>query len=375
VSTDSEHPTVEATLQLWRIFGMTEVFTDRPERWEQVAEAGPMPGDQINIVFGDPPPEIIEALSQIEAQGNGLLELHVGNISTPAELLELYERDIVDARTNVFDEPYPSWLALTISRSIAVSARGDQTVAWAADATSLIAAMTQFEAEGNAYLDSAVPRLLSAMWPMNPGRLVYGDRRALCTAPSRAAFRIPKFTMTIADWGAQVTREGGWAAAPTDALSEALAGLAIEQVDSALTADAAEWFMLAMAEQDDLRRFVFAFAGLEVLASQIGKKRRSELTDHLATLDESAPWLELLWPDTDDERVNRNLVFRFSMLAYLYSPATARNDVGSCKALARFRNNLFHGGHSQTDFRDNSIACKELLRRYLGIVAATEAGG
>lgn len=373
MTTDTEHLTLAATLQLWRVFGMTDIFADRPERWEEIAEAGPLAGDHMKIVFGEPPVEVIDALTQLDAQGNGLVELQVGHIRSAAELNELYERDLPEARTHVFDEPYPSWLALSLSRSIKPLAQADWPVGWAADPKSLYAAMARFEAEGNVYLDSTVPRLLSAMGHMNPGRLLYGDRRAFCIAPGRAAIRIPKFTMTIADWGAQVTRAGGWAAAaPMAPLAEALAKLSTSKVDSALTADAAEWFLLATAEQDDLRRFVFAFAGLELLASQVAKHRRSELVGRLTGLDESAPWTELLWPATDDERVNRNLVFKFSLLAYMYSPSTANDDVATCKALMKFRNNLFHGGHSEIEFRENSIICKEMLRRYLAAVACAE---
>ena len=130
--------------------------------------------------------------------------------------------------------------------------------------------------------------------------------------------------------------------------------------------------MLAMAEQDSLRRFVFAFAGLEVLATQVEKRMRPELLRRLSVLDGSAVWAELLWPATDDERAVRNLVFRFAMLAYLYSPSTAADDVSICKQLAKFRNNLFHGGNTEDEFRDRSIICKELLKRYLAAVAGAE---
>ncbi len=57
-------------------------------------------------------------------------------------------------------------------------------------------------------------------------------------------------------------------------------------------------------------------------------------------------------------------------MIYLYSPATAAADVAQAKELAAFRNGLFHGVSSDAEFRNHSIACKELLRRYLGLVAS-----
>lgn len=183
----------------------------------------------------------------------------------------MYDRDLPEARTLVFDDPYPSWLSICLSRSMQVVVHEDATVGWAED-EGFLEALQEFQREGNPYLDASFPRLLSAMWPMNPGRLVYGDPRCLCIAPGRAAFRVPKFTLTVADWGVQMSRQDGWAAAPTAALADALTRLPTGKVDSPLTADACPWFMLANAEQDDLRRFVFAFAGLEVLASQVAKQ-------------------------------------------------------------------------------------------------------
>lgn len=67
MTTDAAQHGVMVNLQLWRIFGMGDVFEGRPERWEEVADAGPAVGDQLKVLFGDPPVEVVQALTEINA--------------------------------------------------------------------------------------------------------------------------------------------------------------------------------------------------------------------------------------------------------------------------------------------------------------------
>lgn len=61
-------------------------------------------------------------------------------------------------------------------------------------------------------------------------------------------------------------------------------------------------------------------------------------------------------------------------MAALHSPGTAGADTALCKQIAKTRNSLFHGKGLANDLRNNGVACAELLRRYLGLVARSEAG-
>jgi hypothetical protein len=58
-------------------------------------------------------------------------------------------------------------------------------------------------------------------------------------------------------------------------------------------------------------------------------------------------------------------------MATVFSPATAAVDVALLRNLHRIRNLMFHGGEDHID-RSSSVQCQELLRRYLGLVAAAE---
>jgi hypothetical protein len=130
--------------------------------------------------------------------------------------------------------------------------------------------------------------------------------------------------------------------------------------------------MAALAEEDDVRRFVFAFAGLELLATQAEKYVRPRLVERIAAADPLVPVDQLLFPSSDKDRVWRNLLFRFAAMATVYSPDTAIADVETCRTLATLRNELFHGVE-EGEVQASSIQCRELLRRYLALLAADTA--
>lgn len=367
-----EVASTSVVLSLWRVFGMAEVIPERPAEWTVTQSAGPTVGDQLWLSLGAVPNDLVRSVTEWGAQGNTRVSIQVGHIGSREEAQARYEADLEDADASIFDEPYPMALTLRLTREVQVAGPIGNDLHWAEDLPSLTDEVVAFEIVGNSYLDSVVPFLIEPMSPMNFGRLLYGERRAFCTADDRPAFLTPRFSMSIADWGVQVTRAGGWGAAPTLPLAQALAGMPTGSRPGALTSGAAEFFMLAVAEEDSLRRFVFAFAGLEHLATQVASKRRSLLIQQLAELDKAMPVQELIWPDSQPDR---GLRFRLAAMIYLYSPQTADVDVAQANELAAFRNKLFHGVNSDNEFRNHSIVCKELLRRYLGLVADVEGPG
>jgi hypothetical protein len=109
------------------------------------------------------------------------------------------------------------------------------------------------------------------------------------------------------------------------------------------------------------------------LATQVENHSRGKLLDKLSALDRDVPFRELFWPTKGDDWAERNLIFRFAVMAALHSPGTAAADTSSCKQIATTRNSLFHGKELAGDLRNHGVACTELLRRYLGLVAASEA--
>jgi hypothetical protein len=167
-----------------------------------------------------------------------------------------------------------------------------------------------------------------------------------------------------------VGRGGGWASAPTGQISSAINQVPSTKVDYKLIGQPTSWLCAAMAEEDDhLRRFTFAFAGLELLATQTEKANRDALIARMEGLDNCVPIRELFWPGTNEDFALRNIVFRFAALATLYSPDTALEDVKNFRVIAKGRNDFYHGSEQVITL---SLArdCEELLRKYLGLVAS-----
>lgn len=178
--------------------------------------------------------------------------------------------------------------------------------------------------------------------------------------------------MKIKDSGLTVGRADGWVAAPTEAITTAIRSLPNNNLLGYLTASAARWLCAALAEEtDDLRRFIFSYAGLETLVAKVEKDSRAELISRIVQADPTLPVRDLLWPSSNEDLAVRNLVFRFASMATVYSPNTSIEDVTAFRSMAKLRNDLYHGSDDAID-RSASVQCQELLRRYLSLVASTE---
>ncbi len=216
-------------------------------------------------------------------------------------------------------------------------------------------------------MDGAVSVVLHASQGLNVAHLRYNDRRPFLWRLGRAALTIPRHTMSMKDSGVTVGRGSGWAGVPTVAIADALAQLSSGRTIGKLTSGPTQWLCAALAEEDDLRRFIFSFVGLELLCNMAEATNRARVSAAIATANPTLPIEELLWPSTNKEFPTRNLVFRFAAIATLVSPSTAVQDVAAFKPLAKLRNDMFHGVGEGID-RGASVQCRELLRRYLGLV-------
>jgi hypothetical protein len=137
------------------------------------------------------------------------------------------------------------------------------------------------------------------------------------------------------------------------------------------------WMTLATLENDAFKRFMWAFAGLEVIATKTLSLLRPRLSGRLSFSSPGGSQVihgdavrELLWPTTfrdeadPDRDPERNLIFRFSAFALTCSIATANEDVRQFKELQRFRNRI----HGQPLDEDEAMRLSEeavrLLIRY-----------
>ena len=140
-----------------------------------------------------------------------------------------------------------------------------------------------------------------------------------------------------------------------------------------LIESASRWLWAATAEtKDTLRRFLFAYFGLEILANKCGKQYEEGLVERLSASLEGAPVRELFWPSPRDaDSPWRNIVFRFTVVAMTFNPEGAADDVANFKRLAKERNDLAHGTAGDDAIEDlPANEAFRLLRAYLARVAS-----
>ena len=159
--------------------------------------------------------------------------------------------------------------------------------------------------------------------------------------------------------------------ANSDALVNRLATLSLpDQVRREVKeklATIGRWHSVAAAEEDAFRRFLWYFAGIEVISRAVASVGRAALLQALtfpgAPVDGSAIIQELLWPSRDDGRdPDRNLVFSFSAMAVILAPQKAAEDVQTFRRIAKYRNQIHGGAFDPNDSPSREVS--ELWRRY-----------
>ena len=93
---------VDAELVLWRAFGLSDVYEDRPlPRWSVEETRGPSDTDRLQVSVGDLPDDLIIAARQWQAQTHNLLEAHVGRPGTVEEQQARYEQQLEAAEPSL----------------------------------------------------------------------------------------------------------------------------------------------------------------------------------------------------------------------------------------------------------------------------------
>jgi hypothetical protein len=371
---DEESVSIEARLCVWRIFGIGHDFTDKKLPWSTSADAGPSAGDSLSIVFGDVPDHILDALRTWRGQIPYALDFIYGGqyASMPIEdKVAIIEGHVADVDLSDVTGTFPLFMTFELSRPIQIQADPAAKFFWVREGGPDVETLEGFGRTASQYLETAVPCVLAQLNDqLRPDRLTFGDDRAYLVAPGKAAVTVPRSTGS-----AYLTlRSSGWSSLPFTEITSAVQTLPTAfPIVSPIIATPSRWFHAALAvdSQDPLRRFLFAFFGLEVLVNKAEKTWRlrdrvgQELSNELGGL----PADVLMWPVLrDDEAPFRNLVFRFACLAISLSRNTAEQDVAEFRKLVKVRNDLAHGEPTILDSLP-AWPSIDLLRRYLSLVA------
>jgi len=366
--------TAHGHLYAWRVFGFGYLFGDRPQPyWETATRAGPGLDDQFSILIGSIPERLLGAVRDWRSQIPLLLRAQLGEqgASSPEQLdAELQEyREAVDVSD--IEGGYSIWLTLELRRPLQVESKLGRQIAWLG--SDVMGECETFGAAANEYLDGILPALLGPLGRFSPSKALFTDRRSYLVVPGKPALTVPRFKLSVADWGVTVDVVEGWAGMPTDAITAVVGKFpsGSSQVGRDFRV-AGRWLTAALEEHDDLlRRFSFAFFGIEVLTSKLAKRISEKLLMELSTELEGLPLNELVRPSTGDDRPWRNLVFRFSCVAIYLTRETAAEDLKLFKRLAKARNDLAHGAVDNLE----ELPAHEgvaLLQRYLTLAAAAD---
>lgn len=229
-----------------------------------------------------------------------------------------------------------------------------------------------FGQEASSALDMVTARLIPVLGQrLRLDRATFASATTHVTAPGKAAVALPNLTM----FAMGSTSSIGWSEQPFREIEAALAASAGTTDAGHRLANPARWLVAAMREdKDTLRRFLFAFFGLEILANKVGKHVEKATADALSARLEGLPLEVLFWPKADDnDSPHRNLVFRFALVAIALSPASAADDIAAFKNISKQRNDLAHGTASDEAIeRLPAWPAIELLQKYVGLAAASD---
>ncbi len=275
------------------------------------------------------------------------------------------------SETNLDDINIGSSLYLTLeaSRPLEIDIHPDFRFLWGQDAKPLDAQVfSSFADEAGPRLDLALGWLLPVLEPrLQLRRLAVGGNRAILIVPDKAAMWIPNITGSAV---AGVVSSQTWEEQNWQELEQRAAAFTNRNptVDS-LVAGPSRWLALALAEKDSLRKFLFAFFGLEILANKFLSRSRDLLIKSLGQNLASVPVDELLWPKIPDENApQRNLVFAFAAMSTLICADTATEDTKHFRELAKLRNTLAHGDAGDLSSLPGAEAVA-LLAKYISAVA------
>ena len=371
---------VEARLCLWRIFEIDADYHGRPKDGTSDREFSTTikPGsiDTVRVTVGTFPQRIREAIREVRARGPyALNEMFIGDYKDlsieerEAVLASLYEDTSLDD-LNISDRLY---LTVEVARPQPLTINTSYRFLWAYGAPDQLDSQLfeDFASDAGPMLTSAIAWLLPGLYKKLPvRRLTFKDDRPFLLVPDRAAVRLPHFTTGDALAGIVITKR--WEDQPWEEIGSILAEFNSRQNDvEALILTPGRWLGLALAEEDILRKFLFAYCGLEVLANKFLRRSRTKLTSILQGSLPGIPIGELLWPKVPDENApQRNLVFSFATLATLVHPETAEEDTTVFQRIAKARNNLAHGNPDSIGDLP-ALEAVTLLTRYLRAVVVT----
>jgi hypothetical protein len=364
-------------LCFWRVYEVSRDFAGRPADGSEdhmfSVPIGAQGTDSLVVVVGAFPARVRQALLDHRTRS-----MYTGNRlegayrDTPVEELEGAVAAL-EGQWTLDDLKIDNGLHLTLEmrRTVSLQVNASRRYLWDDEGSSRPGPpeFEEFAKEAAATLDVAMAWLLPSLGNrLQLSRLVAGSQRAFLLVPGKAALTFLDIKVTT-HFG--LVSAGPWAEQSWQQLEDCLHAFPSRMAEArGLLAVPGRWLALALGEEDPVRRFLFAYCGLEVLANQVVSRWRPDLIESLRRDLPGVPVEELLWPAQQDDRyTERNLVFKFAATATLVSHDSAEADTGIFRMIANSRNRLAHGGANDLEGLPHEDAVA-LLQRYVSAVAA-----
>jgi len=366
-----------ARICVWRVFGINNDYltskASAPD-WTTEIKDWLASGDSTTVTVGGPPTLVADAMNA--ATATMLTSFGGGEWRKAEDPLRARDEAIDESLRNhgrpEFLDGQGLWVTLQISRPIEVPDTGTR-YAWVTSREALRFS-EEFELEAERHLDAVAAYVSHALGDMRFDRTLVGNNLAYFMAPGKMPFsfgRSQVFPVTVS-----LSRD--WKSLPVADITNTLeAAKSVPPRTLKGISSAARLLWLAKAEEDALRRFLFAFVGLELLVNAfVTSSVRDEVVSLLKIETSGLPVEGLFWPTThsDKDYPWRNLAFKFSLMTIALSRTTAADDVELFKMLNKARNSIAHGSASESDTYP-SRECIELFDRYLTLAYARTLSG
>jgi hypothetical protein len=284
----------------------------------------------------------------------------------PAALDEAIQRRIDETPVRKeLTEEFGLWVTIIVARPVRLTDRTGSVYGWM-DYFEGMELNKRHHKEISRHLDVASVLVAAALGDVTLDEIVFSASGPYYVASGRGPCRVPGELVepTIS------SQSRDWEQLPFARIANVLGqGKNLEEKRREALESSSRWLWAAHQDRDPLRGFFFAFFGLEVLAGKMAKNLKDRLVAKLEGLSETLPIHQLLWPSrSEQDYPERNLVFRFAVMASVLSPDTASADVGQFRVLARKRNDIAHGGGE--DLHGLPVQeCIELLARFLKLAS------
>ena len=369
---------IGAELRAWRMYALgADPLSTRPAGevdWSLTVD-GPRPGDTVTVTLGEIPEDAKDAQRSARAMLPFMLTRQIdGRDASPEEIDEAIDRRTASVDLSDMTRGVKLVLSLSLRRPLEVRARPGVKYFWVDDSDA-VGKLSAFEDEVRPYFDLVAAWLFPAVSTPGVGGIVRGSDRVYLTAPGRGALQFPHPRVG----NVNVFVGSQWADLPLDDLRAAVVSLsAMPGRAEGMLATPARWLTAASRESDDiLRRFLFAYFGLETLANKIGRLVKARVVADVRLSMDGAPIDQLVWPSPrESDAPHRNVVFNFTCMAIALAPdaAAAAVDVEQFRQVHRLRNELAHGDHVDLDALPAGKA-RGLLARYVPLVAEAIRAG